>query len=671
MMTWSKSIFVFLFILVLLGPLSVKGEKAKALSITSTIESVTVFRDRALVKRVAKSDYQPGFYVFKIVNLPFLLLDESVRVSGSGSAEAKILDIKINNERLEESAFSRINELEKNQREFENQIQALADQMDVQNRKDDFLKSLLSNKKSDSDKEPELQKKGILEWSKMFDFLENNLNEIYREKRKLENEKAVILDKKAVIDHELSQQKGMREKERKTIEIEIEINHAGSLQIEASYIVPQVSWVPAYDIRFTSEKNEAGLTYQAFVRQETGEDWENIGLTLSTAKPMMENSVPELVPQSLDQPLTISLSGSNIIYGQIILEDGSQIPGVTVTLLSPAGKIGTTVTSEEGNFRFTDLSPGIYELRCELEGFKTAVHKGIHLTPGNNISIKIPMETSAVNEEIVVTAKVAQIDTRSAKKSYTFGNQAYASGGQSKNETKSDSVKEPLIQKIEIPTAGISSQVVATNFAIKQKETILSNNVPQKVTMAVETIPIQREYQTIPKMVEQSFLKAAATNSTSFPLLPGKVNIFYDESFVSSSTIPPVSANEKFTISIGEIGGIKVKRELVSKKTNESGLFSKKLQTIFEYKITTENFQKSEESITVIDQIPVSENKDIAIELLSVMPAPQKPKDEDTEKEKHEGVLKWLLQLKPLEKKTIQFKYSVSYPKKLDVYNLD
>ncbi|MCX6558204.1 MAG: mucoidy inhibitor MuiA family protein [Candidatus Aminicenantes bacterium] len=658
----------------MLDPLSIPGEKAKAIAISSTIESVTVYRDRALVKRAAQHDYQPGDYVLKIANLPLSLLDESVRVSGSGSAAAKILDIKIKSERLEESAIGRIGELEKNQRELENQVRVLDDRMELLNRKDEFLRSLLSDRGGSPDKEQELQKKGIAEWSRMFDFLESNLNKMNNEKRNLEIEKAKLLEKKAVIDHELGQQIEMRVKERKSIEIEVEISRGGSLQVDASYIVPQVSWTPVYDLRFNSDKNEAGLTCQALVRQETGEDWDNTALTLSTARPMMENTLPALGPQTLDRPQSLSMTGSNIIYGKVVLEDGNLVPGVTVSLFFGQYKIKDTVTSENGDFRFIDLAPGTYQLRSELEGFKTSILKKVQLVSGQNIRITVPLQLGTINEAVTVTGQTPMIDTKSSDRSYVFNPNQPAvagSGGGEKRHSDVIVIKEPLIQTMEVPTAGISAEAVAATFALKQKETILSNNAPQKVTMAVESIPFQREYQAIPKLMEQSFLKATATNSAPFPLLAGKVSIFYDESFVSSTAIPQVSANEKFTVSIGEGSGIKVKRELVEKKTDGAGLFRKKVQTVYEYRITVENFQKSEESITVIDQVPVTENEDIAVELLSAVPATLKPKEEDADKEKREGVLKWLLQLKPLKKKTISFKYSVTYPKKLDVFNLD
>ncbi len=673
MKTLRHILILSALVLSLFAPLPIRGEKNKEISLSSVVEAVTVYRDRALVTRVCRLDFQPGIHALKIANLPILLSDESVRVSGSGSAAAKILDIKIKSERLEESASGRISELEKSQRELKDQIQILNDRMELLSRKDEFLRSLL--KSGSGSQEQELQKKGIGEWSRMIDFLEVNLDRLLGEKRGLEAEKAKLLDKKGVIDHELGQQIEMRTKERKSIALEIEVSRGGGLKLEASYIVPQVSWTPIYDLRFSPDKREAALTCQALVRQETGEDWEGTALTLSTARPLMENSLPELSPQTLDRPHSLAMAGSNIIFGKVILEDGSEIPGATLTLAGgePMGS-KTTVSQEDGSFRFSDLLPGTYQLRCQLEGFRTSIHQNIQLAPGQNLSITLPMLMSTLQEEIVVAGQAPLIDTKSSDRSFSFKRNriaASSAGSSGKGRSGADVIEKPLIQKMEVPTAGISAHTVAATFALKQKETILSNNTPQKVTMAIETIPFQREYLAIPKIVELSFMKATLTNAAQFPLLPGKVSIFYDESFVASAAIPQVSANEKFALSIGEMSGIKVKQERIEKKSDSSGFLSKKLQTVFEYRITVENFHKSEESITVIDQIPVSENKDITVELLNISPAPLKPAEEEAEREKKEGTLKWLLRLKPLEKKSIVFKYAVTHPKKLEIYNLD
>jgi len=100
------------------------------------------------------------------------------------------------------------------------------------------------------------------------------------------------------------------------------------------------------------------------------------------------------------------------IYGSVVLADGSKVPGVMVTL--KGDKIGskTTISSDKGNFRFISLPPGVYELRFELEGFKTILRKNVEVALGKSITLNIMMETSTLKEEVTVSEKVGVIDTR-------------------------------------------------------------------------------------------------------------------------------------------------------------------------------------------------------------------------------------------------------------------
>ncbi|UCH95673.1 MAG: TonB-dependent receptor [Candidatus Aminicenantes bacterium] len=100
------------------------------------------------------------------------------------------------------------------------------------------------------------------------------------------------------------------------------------------------------------------------------------------------------------------------IYGSVVLADGSKVPGVLITLTGD--KIGTltTISSDKGNFRFLALPPGGYELKCELEGFKTVIRKDIEIALGRSVTLNILMETTTLKEEITVSGRVGVIDTR-------------------------------------------------------------------------------------------------------------------------------------------------------------------------------------------------------------------------------------------------------------------
>lgn len=80
-----------------------------------------------------------------------------------------------------------------------------------------------------------------------------------------------------------------------------------------------------------------------------------------------------------------------------ITDEGNPIPSVTVTLTSDTGISQTTITSENGQFRFVHLPPGSYDVRVELPGFKTVRRSNINVSIGSSVSLTIDM-TSDIDE---------------------------------------------------------------------------------------------------------------------------------------------------------------------------------------------------------------------------------------------------------------------------------
>jgi len=110
------------------------------------------------------------------------------------------------------------------------------------------------------------------------------------------------------------------------------------------------------------------------------------------------------------------------IQGTVFDEQGDPLPGVTVTISSPslvAPEI-SRVTNAEGFFRFPSLPPGTYELKCELQGFKTHVEKGIIVNAAKTTSIDITMSVATIEEEVVVEAVSPTVDTQTTTKTSTI-----------------------------------------------------------------------------------------------------------------------------------------------------------------------------------------------------------------------------------------------------------
>ncbi|MFP4082285.1 MAG: carboxypeptidase regulatory-like domain-containing protein [Candidatus Aminicenantes bacterium] len=107
------------------------------------------------------------------------------------------------------------------------------------------------------------------------------------------------------------------------------------------------------------------------------------------------------------------------IKGKVTDEEGVPLPGVTITTRSPSLQ-GTrsTVSGENGDFRFPLLPVGKYSLTFELPGFQTMTQKGYEVSLGFTASINVTMKVATVEEEITVTAESPIIDKTKTDTSY-------------------------------------------------------------------------------------------------------------------------------------------------------------------------------------------------------------------------------------------------------------
>jgi hypothetical protein len=113
------------------------------------------------------------------------------------------------------------------------------------------------------------------------------------------------------------------------------------------------------------------------------------------------------------------------IIGKVMDEQGSALPGVSVTLSSDKLMgVRNVVSDGLGVFRFPALPPGTYTLKAELPGFGTVVNENIRLSTTATLSVDLTMTPSSVQEEVTVVAKTPTVDVKSTETaSVTLGNE--------------------------------------------------------------------------------------------------------------------------------------------------------------------------------------------------------------------------------------------------------
>lgn len=100
------------------------------------------------------------------------------------------------------------------------------------------------------------------------------------------------------------------------------------------------------------------------------------------------------------------------IRGVVMDELDNPLQGVKVTLESKLYNPRSVITKEGGIFRFIDVYPGTYTLKCELEGFKTYIQENLIIRVGSNFDLQIVMQPTALEEEATVTARPPIVDTK-------------------------------------------------------------------------------------------------------------------------------------------------------------------------------------------------------------------------------------------------------------------
>ncbi|MFB0565631.1 MAG: carboxypeptidase regulatory-like domain-containing protein [Candidatus Aminicenantaceae bacterium] len=112
------------------------------------------------------------------------------------------------------------------------------------------------------------------------------------------------------------------------------------------------------------------------------------------------------------------------IQGKVHDEKGIGLPGVEITAVSSSLQgVRTAISSKTGEFHFPLLPVGNYNLVFKLEGFNPLVQKNVIVRLGMATSLKVKMEISEIQEEIVVTAERPLIDKTSIDTSYRLSSE--------------------------------------------------------------------------------------------------------------------------------------------------------------------------------------------------------------------------------------------------------
>jgi uncharacterized protein (TIGR02231 family) len=202
----------------------------------------------------------------------------------------------------------------------------------------------------------------------------------------------------------------------------------------------------------------------------------------------------------------------------------------------------------------------------------------------------------------------------------------------------------------------VETQAFQAVYGIPGRVTVPSTGEPKRVGIDTAELDPALLVRTVPKRDQKAYLYAKVTIARGSPILPGQVALFRDGTFVGNGRLPQLSPGEEHELGFGADDHVRVRHAVAEEKRSETGIISTSKTDVRNFRITLKNLHERAIAVAVIDQIPVSQNADIKIELIGKT-APSKRDLEDKR-----GLLAWEMKLEPDEERLVDFGYRVSWP---------
>ena len=337
---------------------------------------------------------------------------------------------------------------------------------------------------------------------------------------------------------------------------EIQSEAEGVCALEIRYQEPQAGWNPFYEIH-TDAEHPLELRMRADIRETTGEDWEDVKLSLLSGNPSLGDKLPELRPLYVD-------------------------------LRAPV-----------------PASP---------RGFSNAMGAGMRM---------------AVMED--AAAPMAMEDTVSM-----------------------------AVVRAETPMAEVSEEQTMSEYLLPQRQRIPSDPNGVYADLLTFEIPADYEIVTAPRKHPHAYFTAKISTKDLPPREINYAQVYLRGIYTGDTDLNPDFSEDSVTLSLGREEHIHVTSKQVQKKSG-SVLLKGQKYTEYGYETSVTNNTSKEASVVILDQIPVSQNKSVTVDIITIDGADL---NEET------GILKKTVKVSPKQTVTVRLAYKISWPKDKNIQEI-
>ncbi len=391
---------------------------------------------------------------------------------------------------------------------------------------------------------------------------------------------------------------------------------AGAGTVRLNYLVGQANWRPQYKLRAPAKDGEkVAVEYLAAVEQQTGEDWSDVTLSLSTAQPLLNAAPPDL------RALEVSVGGPGVGFGVQTEGRPNRPPGNAPVPSQPTaggGPGGGGMPAQSAYLR--DLDRQSQELRAQA-------------------TFNYTQKKAAEGADLANSAAALE----------QFKDLLVSSDDVAKN-------------RLTAIADSVARDGPSVTFHLKGRLSLPSRSDEQVLEVARLELAPKFYYKAVPVLTQNVYRLADLVNTSEHVLLPGEATMYLGTDFVGQTRVPLVAIGKPFTVGFGVDPQLQVSRTLLDKgRTTQGG--NQVLR--FDYRILLSSYKDKPVQVQVWDRMPHAE----AAQTIAVTLTTQKP-DLSADPlyvrdEKPRNLLRWDVTLDP--KQSGEKALAIDYEYKLEL----
>jgi hypothetical protein len=626
-------------------------------SAPSKITQVTVYPNSALVTREVDVPDGTGVIELVVTSLPPATVNSSLYSEGGDGL--RVLTTRFRTRAVKEDTREEVRKLEdelkklaQTQQRLQAEMNAVQLNMQVYNKLENFTQASTQN----ATEKGKLDAEAAIALTK---YVMEGRTARAKELVDMQQRMQDLQEQQAFVQRQYAELTSGSNKVERDAVIVVDKNRAGAGKVRLNYLVDAASWRPQYKLRAGDKaKDPIQLEYLANVMQQTGEDWGNVHLILSTAQPMLNAAPPDLKVLALN----VVPRGTAVASNPPPMPPGFGLGGG----FGPGGGKG-----QGGGESKTDKKDGPPDRprgeQAQMPGPGDASEKLLE-SARSGVSAMYALQQKAMDldQQARYLREIANLERLQKKELAANELDNYAAALQQARDLVV-LADEKTVNRGFVPRN--DNEGPSVTYHLQSKLTVPSRNDEQVVEVTKFDLASDYCYKAVPVLTRHVYRQANLTNTSKFVLLPGEATMYTGSDFVGRMDLPLVAIGEQFTAGFGVDPQIQVQRQLIDRtRTMQGGNQVLK----YDYRILISSFKPEKVKVQVWDRLPHAENETVGVTLGKHEPPLSKDPLYERE-EKPNNLLRWDLEVEPgmngEKAKTVQYDFTLAFDRQMTIGN--